>query len=569
MRARRRGAAPALAAGLALVLSATSLRGESLTYVLTPKFDAGVLDVEIDWQTEGRTHSVLGIPERVGPVQNVPGLLRNVLIDGAKSRREGALWTLEHRAGASIHCRYQVAPPAKAFEQWNYTHLPITTATIFHGLGGAFLLTPQRASGMPAEYETVLRWQLPAGQTAVCSWGPGRTIGQRIRVEDLRTAVYLAGKLKTQRVEADGRRITVAAAGDVGFSAEEFAELSNAIIGAQCDFMHERAFPEFVVTAIAAGPPLKPGESRLAGTGLHNSFAMWIAPGSKLNDAVEHLFAHELFHYWNGRMLPSAEPERLQYWFVEGLTDYYALRILRESGRWDVATYAKWINRHLRAYALNPAQNATNEQIEREYWEQRDTVGEVAYQRGLLLGLRWHKLASDRKVPGGLDKLLLALVERGRRGGFELTNAGVRQAGNELLGSWFGPEFDRFVTRAETLDVPPDALAPELTGRRRVVHAFELGFDRARSLKDKQVRGLVKGGVADRAGVREKDELVGWRIPPDADSEVVLQIRRGAETVTITYAPRGAERVALEFVPAGGAAPDRAATDADASGGRP
>lgn len=565
MRAHRRSAA----AALVLVLSAAAARGESLTYVLTPRFDSGVLEVEINWQTEGRTHSVLGISERVGPVQNVPGLLRNVLIDGAKSRREGALWTLEHRSGASVHCRYQVAPPAKAFEQWSYTHLPITTTTFFHGLGGAFLLTPQRASGMPAEYETVLRWQLPAGQSAVCSWGPGRTIGQRIRVEDLRTAVYLAGKLKTQRVETDGLRVTVATAGDVGFSAEEFAELSSEIISAECHFMRERAFPEFVVTAIAAGPPLKSGESRLAGTGLRNSFAMWIAPGSKLNDAVEHLFAHELFHYWNGRTLPAAEPERLQYWFVEGLTDYYALRILRESGRWDAATYAKWVNRHLRAYALNPAQNASNEQIEREYWEQRDTVGEVAYQRGLLLGLRWHKLARDRNVPGGLDRLLLALVERGRSGGFELTNAGVRQAGNELLGSWFGSEFDRFVARAETIELPPDALAPELAGRRRVVHAFELGFDRDRSLKDKRVRGLVKGGVAERAGVREKDELVGWRIPADADSDVVLQVKRGTETTTITYAPRGEEHVALEFVPAAGAGADREATDAGAKAGSP
>lgn len=541
-------------AALALVLVALlahSAPAETLTYVLTPRFEQGVLRVELLWETEGRTHSVLGIAERVGPVQNVPGLLRNVFVEGAQARRDGALWMLSHARGARIRCTYEVAPPASAFEQWNYTHLPITTPTFFHGLGSAFLLTPQKASGMPAEYRTILRWQLPAGQDAVCSWGPGRSIGQPLQVDDLRTSVYLAGRIRTKRIEDDGRRIVVALGGDPGFSLDAFAQLTTGIIAEQCAFMAEKSFPEFVVTAIPVGPELRAGESRLAGSGLYNSFALFAAPGTALDDAVEHLFAHELFHYWNGRLLAAEQPERLVYWFVEGLTDYYALRILHESGRWDAATYAKWVNRHFREYAVNPAQNATNDEIERDYWTQRDTVGEVAYQRGLMLGLRWHKMARERGVREGLDRLLHTLVNRGRAGAFVLSNRGIRRAGVELLGAWFGPEFDKFVTGAATVDIPPDALLPALEGRFRDVYAMELGFDRDRTLRTRTVRGLVRGSAAERAGVRERDELLGWSVPADSDTQVILQIQRDSTTETIRYLPRGAKHSVLQFEPAG------------------
>lgn len=534
-----------------VVLAAAAAHGEELAYVLRPDFSAGRLRVELSWQTGNRQRSVLGISERVGPVQNVPGLLRNVLIQDGKARRDGSLWIIEHPPQARIRCTYEVAPPAKAFEQWSYTHLPITTRTFFHGLGAAFLLTPQKASGMPARYETVLRWQLPAGHSAVCSWGPGRTLGQQIDVEDLRTSVYLAGRIQTRTIEEGGRRVIVATAGDPGFSIDDFAAMTSAIVAEQCAFVGEVDFPEFVVTALAAGPPLGSGESRLAGSGLYRSFAMFAAPGTKLDDAVEHLFAHELFHHWNGRLLAAEPPERLVYWFVEGLTDYYALRILRESGRWDAATLAKWINRHLRAYAVNPARNATNDEIERDYWNRRDTVGEVAYQRGLALGLRWHKLARDRKLEGGLDRLLRTLLARARAGPYRISNARLRQAGVELLGVWFGPEFDRYVTRAETVEVPADALAPELIGELITAYPYELGFERERSLRQKRVRGLVKGSAAEQAGLRERDELLAWELPPDTDTPVALRVRRGEQTVEIRYLPRGPGAPALQFRPAG------------------
>lgn len=524
---------------------------EALSYTLTPLPERGRLRVEIEWKTDGRARSALGVSRQWGTLTDVPEVLGEVAVDGADSlRRQGPLWIFSHRPGATIRCRYEVDPRARTFD-WSRTHHPITTARFFHGLGNAFLLVPHDEQGVSEkEFETVLRWQLPAGWKAACSWGVGRSVGQPVRAADLRNSVYLAGELSTKTVRQDGLTVDLALVEGCGLDTDEFAEMALTITRQQCAFMEETGFPPLVITAIPVGEPLKEGDTRISGTGLHNSFALFVPPRSKLDDGVEHLFAHELFHFWNGRLVQAADPERLVFWFVEGFTDYYALRILLESGRWNTATYAKWINRHLRDYHRNPAIHATNQEIQEKFWTHRDTVGEVAYQRGLLLGLRWHRRARDAGVADGVDRLLKTLVRHARQGGPKLTNDLLRSTGIETLGPWFAAEFDRFVLGAETVDVPADALEPLLSGRLRDVYEFDLGFDRERSLREMRVRGLSGDSAAARAGLREGDELAGWSIYADTERISQLKVRRGDRIETVSFYPRGRKHTVMQFSPA-------------------
>lgn len=542
-----------LAAILALCSAAAG--AETLTYVLTPVRESGRIEVELAWETQGRDASALCVSPRWGSVGDIPRLVTDVQVSGGTlTGQEGACWKFEHRHGALLRVRYAVDAGRSMFD-WNFVHLPIATRTFFHGVGNTFLLVPRPGGGAPEEYEVALRWRVPEGWEAVCSWAAGRHVGARLKVDDLRHSVYLAGELvvHTSRVEG-AEALTVAMPDRFAFKVEAFAELAAAIIGPQCTFMEDRTFPPFVVTAIPVGEPLGEGRTRLSGTGLYRSFALFVPPEAPLGEPVEHLFAHENFHHWNGQVLRAAEPQGEVYWFTEGLTDYYALRILHESGRWSAATYADWINRHLRAYQSNPARNVSNAEIAAGYWTQRDTVGEVPYQRGLLLGLRWHRLARDRGRAEGIDALFKALVARGRDGGFQLTNEAVRQAGSRLLGDWFADDFDRYVVRAETVEVPPNALAPDLTGKIEAVYAYELGFDRERSLGQQRIVGLVAGSAAAKAGLREGDELAGWSIFSDSDRKTVLRVLRGGQVKTVAYFPRGERIDVLQFRPTHGAA---------------
>jgi predicted metalloprotease with PDZ domain len=548
----RDGSRSLLAAGLVVAAwAAVAAQAETLTYVLTPERGQGRIRVELTWQTAGRTASRLCVSPRWGTVADVPALLKDVKFSGAsEARRDKACWQVTHAPGAELRCQYTVDPGRKTFE-WTSTHHPIASKAFFHGLGNAFLITPATGGGQPDEYEVLLRWKLPDDWKAICSWGAGPSVGARLKPEDIRQSVYLAGRLVLYRTRVPGAdELTIAMLDEFEFSAEEFGQRAAEIIADQCAFMRETSFPPFLVTAIPVGKPVEAGDLRIAGMGLYRSFALCVSPRATLTDGVEHLFAHELFHTWNGRLVQAAEPEELVYWFAEGFTDYYALRILYESGRWTPKVYAQWINRHVREYQANPARNASNEQIRAGYWKERDTVGEAPYQRGLLLGLRWHKLARDHGVREGIDALLRKLIERARRGDFRVSNDALREEGRVVLGDWFTPEFDRYVVRAETVEVPRDALAPDFVGRVESVSDFALGFDRERSLREQRVRGLVAGSAAAKAGLREGDELLGWDVHGDSDREIQLQVLRAGQLTKISYLPRGTRRDVLQFLPA-------------------
>ncbi len=533
------------------VLVASTASAESLTYTFTPNRQRHTLQVELDWQTQGRTESGLRLMQNWGGVSDVSSIVRNVAFTGrSHGRGNGREWRVRHQPGETISLRYEVDSGRRSLE-WDGVFRPTVTTDFFIGVGTTFLLSPEVAPGTPREFDVVIRWNLPRGwTTAACPLGVGPTVGGRVSNSDLLHSVYYAGKLDMHAVEVLGQPVTVVMPAEAfDFSTKDLATTAAAIVKQQRTFMDESQFPPFLVTAAPTGEKLAEGATKLQGTTLYRSFALFVPPGAKLNDAVEHLFAHELFHYWNGRILEAEEPEGLVYWFTEGLTDYYALRILFESGHWDAKRYASWINKHLADYRRNPDRNATNAEIERSFWSKRETVGEAAYQRGLLLGLRWHKLAREQGVPTGLDRLFTHLVERGRAGGFELSNRRIREAGVETLGDWLGDEFDKYVANAAAIEVPADALAPRFEGELKPVYEFALGFDREGSLANKRVQGLVPGAAGDKAGLQNGDELIGWSIISDPDKPTVLEIRRDGRRKTIRFFPRGASVQVMQFKP--------------------
>ena len=110
-----------LATGLALATSRAA-QTETVTYTLTPQPQTGRIDVELVWETAGRTGSRMCVAEHWGSVANVPALLKNVKVDGATQvRAAGACWDMQHRTGAVIRCSYTVDPGRRELD-WAKLH---------------------------------------------------------------------------------------------------------------------------------------------------------------------------------------------------------------------------------------------------------------------------------------------------------------------------------------------------------------------------------------------------------------------------------------------------------------
>lgn len=533
---------------LAATLASSVAAAERLAYSFTPSPGTGRLHVELLWHTGDRTSSTLTIQPHWASVRDVPALFASVETTPPAASRERTRWTFEHAPYAKIAWSADVICQTGVVD-WPQSYHPILTADYFHGIGETFLPAPDGGPFGSTPYDVTLRWNLPDRWLhAVCSLGQGAELSGRHDVHTLRQSVFLVGNVALRSQAVQGSLLTVAICDGFEFNVDEFAELVARIIAAERRFVRDDAFPPYVVTAVPIGPPAKAGTLSMSGTGLHHSFATFLAPGAQRGDNLEHLLAHELFHHWNGRIIEREAPEEHLYWFSEGFTEYYALRILLESGIWDAATFCKWLNEQLAGYARNPARNATNGDIEQGFWSQRQTVGEAPYQRGVLLGLRWHARARQHGVSDGVDDLFRVLLHHAR-GGTKISNERIRAAGVERLGDWFGDEFERYVMRAETIDVPADALGAAFRGEVQTLHCFEPGFDTQRSIEAQRISGLVGGSAAEKAGLREGDELVGYSVYHDADREAELTVRRNGELHTIRYLPRGAAVAALQFRP--------------------
>ena len=318
-------------AGFALCCAALAAAGgaapETVTYTLTPDPKTGGLEIELIWQTAGRSGSRLCISEHWGAVADVPALVKNLQFDGAQEvRRDRACWDLTHRSGAEIHCKYTVSPGRRTLD-WDGVHLPIATAKF---LPRRRLDLPDYADGrrLAAGRIRVRAALAPTQGLAggVCSWGVGKGAGGEA-VAGRFPAVGLPGRAVDDqtrgraRCERAGRRhaagIQQQPRGVHGPLARDHRRAVRGHGGARLPAVHGHRHP-----GRQAG---EGSEAALGAPACYRSFAMFVPPDEKLGgkpevqQEVEHLFAHELFHHWNGQLIKPADPQALVSWFIEGL----------------------------------------------------------------------------------------------------------------------------------------------------------------------------------------------------------------------------------------------------------
>ncbi len=539
------------AVAIAICLSWPRLHADTLRYIFAPEPKAHTLHVTIEWQTEGAGPSTLSISRQWASVHNPARFIRDVSVEGGtlQPAREAqpSHWQIEHDPGALIQFEYTVDAGRSSFD-WEDRYLPIVAHEFFHGIGETFLITPDGSHGA---FDVAIEWKLSEDwNDAACSLGHGTSIAFRAHPMTMRQSVFLAGSLEVAGADAEGQPLslndsdepvflTAASHNLFRFKATQLARVASRILEAQRKFMADEQLPPFLITAIPVGDPLTAGSTRFGGTGLHQSVALFLPPVCPMDDRIIMLIAHEMFHHWNGRVLARVEPEELVYWFSEGLTDYYAMRVLLDRFPDMHEWLADWLNGRISAYHGNPAIHATNEEIRARFWSGEEPYRDIPYARGLMLGIRWHHLARENGVEDGLDALMRELMRRARERDYGVANQTLREIGIETLGEWFGEDFDRYANGAETIPLEEDFMQPWFDGSMSgESSAFDLGFDWARSQPTKTVRGLKPGSAAAEAGLQEGDLLVGWSLTTgDANQPVELTVQRGGRVFNISYMP--------------------------------
>ncbi len=420
----------------------------------------------------------------------------------------------------------------------------------FEAAGEALLVVPAAFEDRPVR--AVIRTETDEIGTrdlvsAATSFGHGHRVETTARGADLRGGFYLAGLLGLGTFRAPEGNDDAAWLGYTAFDPRPvFADMAGLRTALKLLFRSPDADKVtflFVSDTRPEGTHVVTRRPRsvLARIGVQER---WSAP---LRIAVGAAVVHGWIgsRLWVGPSEPESEAEA--YWFTEGVTRDLARELLFRYGLISPADAAEEVEGLAGVIATSPLTRATNEELAR-----RPKVPiPLLVARGALYALRVDALMrAKKKSARTLDNVLSELYALAAASGKPLPTSAWVDAVVKELGEGERAAFQDAIELGKPFDLPDTALGPCFRRVTRTYVAFDLGFDeeKTRLGATRKIAGLVKGGPAEKAGVRVGDELVSLNAGRRSASEPVrLTISRAGEEKTFTYKPEGKKVKGIGF----------------------
>ncbi len=239
------------------------------------------------------------------------------------------------------------------------------------------------------------------------------------------------------------------------------------------------------------------------------------------------LISHEYFHTWNVKRLRPAEFASYDYssenytqllWFFEGFTSYYDDLMLRRAGLLDDAAYLRLLNKTINQVMQTPGRlvqsvaQASFDAWVKYYRQDENTPNATVsyYTKGALVALCFDLSLRSESGAGGrasLDAVMRALWLRCKAG--PMSEADFAAALEDVGGRSWAPELAAWVHGTSELPLE------DLLGRHGIgvlqepaQLAQSLGL-RVQENSGIQIKTVLRGGAAERAGFAAGDEWLG------------------------------------------------------------
>lgn len=447
--------------------------GEGLTLSMTVRGD-------LDGETLLSNKTCCGIPNGRSFIRNVRVRASNrpVPVEATPSG-----WRVRHTSGVPLTLTYRLAPsgPLRIATGTAGQYRPLVDDRTYHLIGSTSLLLPVgRSDDTPVE----LRFDATKVATRgrfVSSFGVGEALqGIPTTLGQVKTALFLGGDVHLAVHDLPSGRVAVAFSG-LQSSVREDALRGDAlaIVATERRFFDDGQ-PWFLISVRGAareGSRIHLG----GGHGETNAFSMYVADdfdatSDEQREQFRWVLAHEYFHQWNGRMLqvaslPGSENDDASvYWFSEGLTEFYAMRLLTRAGLQTPAQSLDVLNAKLARYGSNSKRAISAREAGPLFWTDADAE-QIPYLRGYLAA--WYADLASMRFAGtdhGLDEAIRSLVSRARADpAFRVDNAFLTAYLGERMSTGDALALRRFIADGGEAPFGPDSFGPCLMGRREAI----------------------------------------------------------------------------------------------------
>ena len=402
------------------------------------------------------------------------------------------------------------------------------------GLTGSFLsilLLP------PFEKELFVRleWDLAKGNTAVSSFGVGNvTSSPSLSYESLQYAQFIVGNLHMYPNPLPEKGFSVAGLGlneeKIGNSLPKFQNVYE-YLRKQFHTSPDLAFRFF----FRSYPEIYfPSGSAVQGDG-YGSFLLCIPPSEQLkdNDDMLSLISHEMLHIF----ITGVNRE----WYSEGIVEYLSTVLTYQGKFYSDEFYLKSINEKAAGYYTNEMRMQPDDTDSSMKFSTTNSWT-LPYNRGFLyfanLDAKLKALTRDNKV----TVLSLALEIEKLKHTQKITEKTWTDLLQKRAGNWAVEDWEAM--KAGKLMMPyPGVFGKNFVAEKLEAGVFDLGFNKSKgATKGQIIRDLIKGSNAEKAGIKEGDEVIE---PVDLypyygsyDKLLTLKVKRNNEILSFSFSPR-------------------------------
>jgi predicted metalloprotease with PDZ domain len=507
-------------------------RADVVTYRFTPSFETSGLrlHVTLNFQMNAKGIQTLALPrewagEKLNSMSHLQATSAGSFFDGSSASGEVVLHGLpNHLVVVEYDLQRDWSGPLVNPLQFH----PVLMPQYLEFTGSNALV--RRVLGDNAAETANFDWQsLPLSWTLATSFGTSAEPVSRCQTftgpwNRVQEGLYAAGDFRIHSFRINSQSVYLAIRGSWTFTDDEAIQDIQKTIGIVRDFWRDYAFPYYLVTV----SPFDRDHGSADGSEFTNAFWMFVPRLDRLDGLLPTL-AHESFHTWNpGKMgmVPTGYDENAIKWFREGPTDYYGQLLTYRAGLLSTSDYVDSLNIALRRFPTTDDE----------------------YVRGRVIAL-WidGTIRSESDGRRSLDNVMFDLVNQKDQ---PYTLERILAVINRYLSPPSQAKLQEAVSRHGALPAPAEL--PVLSSCAKATlgnyPTFDLGFDIDKSQTTKVVSGVVDGGPAFRAGLRDGDKLLGFSYSKhDPDRQAHFTIASAGGTKHIIYLPQGGPAQAWQY----------------------
>lgn len=317
------------------------------------------------------------------------------------------------------------------------------------------------------------------------------------------TAIGGGKEMKTFRIRE--QPVSIFVQGNFDIPKAEIYDSVEKIVRLQRDWFADFEQPFYHVT-------INERDGIIAGTAIENLFVCFIKPKVK-PDELNIAIAHEMFHNWLPTKmrikLAKGDKQVRHEWFFEGFTEYFAKKILVDAGLLSREKFAESINKDIYNLTDNPNKSVTYADLlakinAKEFTSEHK---KLSYYRGVLIALKWENVLRNSKHEKSLSDFIRRLYKFVSERKREITEAEFFKLASDY-GIDARGDFNEYILQGKLIKVASNALGGDFTLTEKETPSFEPGFSLKETYKTQKISGVIKNGVAYRAGLRNGMDFV-------------------------------------------------------------